>query len=322
MQDILLCAGKKPTSYMMQNRYIDTSIQKGGIPDFSGYLEHTSMISQLIREAKQKKGDLTVVWLELANTYRSIPHTLIHEGLDHYYSLAAIQSMISSYLGRFKLRFTSGQFTTNCQDLQKGIPTGCTISPILFIMGMNLLIMAAEGVNYGSTLESGICQPVIRGFMDDITVTTASHVQARRVLETLGTAAMWSRITFKVKKSRSLVIRRGKVTGSFSLQVQGDVIPPTENNPVKCLGKWIDASLTEWPTSTMLLCRSTNLVSLAKTWLYQHGLLPMVLWLFTVYEFPMTVEGFERKINKHLQRGLGIPPSFSSVNLCIRSGQL
>lgn len=133
MQDILLCAGKKPTSYMMQNRYIDTSIQKGGIPGFSGYLEHTSMISQLIREAKQKKGDLTVVWLELANTYRSIPHTLIHEGLDHYYSLAAIQSMISSYLGRFKLRFTSGQFTTNCQDLQKGIPTGCTISPILFM---------------------------------------------------------------------------------------------------------------------------------------------------------------------------------------------
>lgn len=60
-----------------------------------------------------------------------------------------------------------------------------------------------------------------------------------------------------------------------------------------------------------------------KTWLYQHGLLPRLLWLFTLYEFPMTVlEGIERKTNKHLRRWLGIPPSFSSVGLYIPSGLL
>ena len=60
-----------------------------------------------------------------------------------------------------------------------------------------------------------------------------------------------------------------------------------------------------------------------KTWLYQHGLLPWLLWLFIVYEFPMTaVDGIERKTNKHLRRWLGIPPSFSSVGLYIQSGQL
>ena len=30
-----------------------------------------------------------------------------------------------------------------------------------------------------------------------------------------------------------------------------------------------------------------------KTWLYQHGLLPRLLWLFTVYEFPMTGKNAE-----------------------------
>ena len=44
-----------------------------------------------------------------------------------------------------------------------------------------------------------------------------------------------------------------------------------------------------------------------KTRLYQHGLLPRLLWLLTVYEFPMTVvEGIERKLNKHLRRWLGV----------------
>lgn len=38
---------------------------------------------------------------------------------------------------------------------------------------------------------------------------------------------------------------------------------------------------------------------------------------------PMTlVEGLKRRVNKHLHRWLGIPPSFTSVGLYIRSGQL
>ena len=60
-----------------------------------------------------------------------------------------------------------------------------------------------------------------------------------------------------------------------------------------------------------------------KCWIYQHGLLPRLMWLLTVYEVLLsTVEEMERKFNKHLRRWLGIPPSFTSVVLYIRSGQL
>ncbi|KAK0140745.1 hypothetical protein N1851_022261 [Merluccius polli] len=41
---------------------------------------------------------------------------------------------------------------------------------------------------------------------------------------------------FKPKKSRSLVIRSGKVTNRFQLQIQGETIPSIEENPIKCLG--------------------------------------------------------------------------------------
>jgi len=244
----------------------------------------------------------------------------------HYHIPMAIRDMISSYLGGIKLRFTAGQFTTNWQDLQKGIPTGCTISPILFVMGMNLLVGAAEGVTRGPTLESGISQPVLRAFMDDITITTGTHVQARWVLETLGAVATWARMSFKANKSRSLVIRKGKPTGRFSLHVQGEAIPSIEDNPVKCLGKWFDVSLSDRANAKNTVEQAeewlkkidkSKLPGKFKTWLYQHGLLPRLLWLFTMYELPMTaVEGIERKTNKHLRRWLGIPPSFS------RSGPL
>ncbi|RXN04865.1 hypothetical protein ROHU_009462 [Labeo rohita] len=110
-------------------RYIDTAIQKGGIPGFSGCLEHTGVLSQMIRETKASNGNLTVVWLDLANAYGSIPHALIHAALDHYLIPQHIKGMIISYFGRIQLRFKTGHFTTQWQNLEKGIVTGCTNLP-------------------------------------------------------------------------------------------------------------------------------------------------------------------------------------------------
>ena len=67
--------------FALANRYIDTSIQKGGVPGVSGCLEHTAVISQLIREAKKEKKSLVVTWFDIANAYGSIPHKLIMKSL-------------------------------------------------------------------------------------------------------------------------------------------------------------------------------------------------------------------------------------------------
>lgn len=176
---------KRMSAYMTQNGYINTSIQKGGVEGFSGCLEHTGVLSQLIQEAKEKKGSLTVVWLDFANAYGSIPHNLIQVALDYYHIPSNIQSMITSYLRDIKLRFQSAKFMTKWQPVEKGIVTGCTISPILFIMGMNLIITAASTKSRGPKTAAGCQQPAIRAFMDDLTVITPTHVQARWVLAEL-----------------------------------------------------------------------------------------------------------------------------------------
>ena len=60
---------------------IDTSIQKGGVPWFSGRLEHSSATTQLIGEAKEGREVFTVVWLDSANAYGSILRQLIYKAL-------------------------------------------------------------------------------------------------------------------------------------------------------------------------------------------------------------------------------------------------
>jgi len=105
-------------------------------------------------------------------------------------------------------------------------------------MGMNLLITAAGKESRGPAMESRIRQPQIRGFMDDFTITTSTHVQARWILKALDDVVTWARMKFKPRKSKSMVIRSGKVTSKFQLRVQWEMIPSIEENPIKCLGKW------------------------------------------------------------------------------------
>lgn len=95
-------------------------------------------------------------------------------------------------------------------------------------MGMNLIIPAASTKARGPKTAAGCQQPVIRAFMDDLTVKTPTHVQGRCVLEELDHMAAWAKMVFKPKKSRSLVIRKGKTTGRFELLVQ-----PTPGNKRK-----------------------------------------------------------------------------------------
>jgi len=50
-----------------------------------------------------------------------------------------------------------------------------------------------------------------------------------------------------------------------------------------------------------------------KAWIYQHGILPQILWPLLIYEVPIsTIEDFERKVSRFLQKWLGLP-SLSSI---------
>ncbi|KAJ8257558.1 hypothetical protein GJAV_G00186940 [Gymnothorax javanicus] len=61
---------------------------------------------------------------------------------------------------------------------------------------------------------SGIIVP---GFMDDIIITTVSHVLGSWVLETLDNVAIWARMSI------SLVINKGRITSKFSFRVQDEI---------------------------------------------------------------------------------------------------
>ena len=131
-------------------------------------MEHTSVLSQLIKETVKNKSDLTVIWLDLANAYGTMPHKLVEITLQKYYVPDVFKEMIMDYYNEFYIRFTVKDFTTTLQQLEVGIITGCTLSVILFCGAMNLIVKSTEKLSRGPVMNSGIIQPPNKAFVDDM----------------------------------------------------------------------------------------------------------------------------------------------------------
>lgn len=323
---------KRITSYLIANNYVDTSVQKGGVPGFSGCLEHTSILSELIHQARQNKKDLSVIWLDLANAYGSIPHQLINYALQKFKVPMKVQNIISNYMGRLKLRFNVGDQVTKWQNLEKGIITGCTVSVVLFVAAVSMVIKQAEKKCRGPLMESGVRQQPIKAYMDDMTVATEKPQGTRWILTELDRLIKIARMDFKARKCRSLVIQKGKVVNNIHFKIQAEVMPTIKEEPIKYLGKWYNNSLKDTNKGKMVLDQLVEYVAKIekcllpgrfKAWVFHHGVIPKMRWPLMLYEIPLTqVEAMGRICNKSLRKWFGVPPCFSEIGLYGRSNMI
>ena len=96
----------------MSNHYINTSVQKAGIPGFPGCLEHSQMIWNSILSVKRDKTELHVIWLDLANAYGSVPHHLIRMALEFFNFPSKVGEIIMIYFNSAFMKFTVKNYTT------------------------------------------------------------------------------------------------------------------------------------------------------------------------------------------------------------------
>ncbi len=306
--------------YALMNQYIDKSVQKGGVPAISGCLEHTAVLSQLIREAKARKKNLVITWLDIANAYGSIPHNLIQAALRQAYVPDEICKLVVSYYSDVTMRFTTGHFTTEWQRVEKGIITGCTLSVVLFALAMTWLVLSMRKETKGPKMLSGQEQANIRLFMDDIATATETLVQSKHLLKKLSSVLEWAGLLAKPEKCRSLVIIKGKVS-KRTLDINGKAITSITEKPVKYLGKWYKATMNEKEQidstvegvkKDLKTIGKCKLPGRYKAWIVQHMLLPRMMWPLTIYNVPETkVEEIQICITRMLKKWLGLPRALS-----------
>ncbi len=127
----------------------------------------------------------------------------------------------------------------------------------------------------------------------------------------------WACMSFKPAKSRSLVLKKGKFTDRFRFRLGEYQIPSVTERQVKSLGKVFNCRLNDRDSikatgadleGWLRTVDKSGLPGRFKAWVYQHEILPRIIWPLLIYEIPMTVvEGFEQKVSSYLRRWLGLP---------------
>ena len=67
----------------------------------------SDQIWDVIQDAKSNKIDLSVVWLDLANAYVSVPHELLFKSMDHFHIPDKVKTLMNKYYNSFVMRFTT-----------------------------------------------------------------------------------------------------------------------------------------------------------------------------------------------------------------------
>ena len=334
----LAVVARRMTEFMVRNKYVDMSVQKGGLPGVKGCIEHFGAMWEVIKDAKLNRRDLSVVWLDLANAYGAVPHLLILKALRFYNVPDKIIKIIVIYFAGVYGRFSSRVVTSKWQKFEIGIFMGCVISVIIFVLCMNLSdeylkVKIPKAIQY---IKDTTPVPILKLFMDDSCLTASKRADMQEVLRVVSGFMDWSRFKLKSSKSRALVYDKGKVVewvveGSEEvtekLILDGDVIPNVSEKPIKFLGRWIRADATD----KVIIEQSKNdlyqflerldkssLTGLQKCWGYQYLVLPKMKWVLAIYDIPAsTVLKWEQKVNKFLRSWLGAGHTLS--RLCLFS---
>ena len=82
--------------FMLVNKFFDPSLQKAFKSTIPGCTEHQLKLSSILREAQSKHKALAVCWLDLANAYGSVHHSLIEFALRHYHAPPRFLSILQA----------------------------------------------------------------------------------------------------------------------------------------------------------------------------------------------------------------------------------
>ena len=149
---------------MRANNYLNADLQKA----FSlQSLVWQAKLAAVIKSARRRKS-LAISWLDIANAYGSVHHSLIQFSLAHYHAPPEFSRLLQSWYTGLSATISANDWSIDPVPLRIGVYQGDPLSVVIFLTVIN-------------TLSDSLCTRRDLGFTLSRSSTTINHLLCARV---------------------------------------------------------------------------------------------------------------------------------------------
>ena len=285
--------------HMRVNNYLNPDLQKAFLPTIPGVVEHQAKLAAVIKSARRSKRSLAIAWLDIANAYGSVHHSLIQFSLAHYHAPPEFCKLMRSWYTDLSATISTDEWSTDPVPLRKGVYQGDPLSVVIFLTVFNTLSdTLCTRKELGFSLPQSPVSISHLLYADDACVISSTLAGCQHLLNMVQRWLEWAQMKAKVPKCHSMILQAS--TGKRlhqTLTINGDIIPSAETISFKFLGMPVrvyttnaDArsSLQESLQRMLTAIDETLLTRQQKLRLFKHGVCPRLSWPLLVEDFPIS----------------------------------
>ena len=223
-------------TFMLENKFIESNIQKGFWAGVSGTVEHTELLTHIINHAKRKQKQLVVTLFDLQNAFGEVNHNLIRKVLDFHHVPDDVTNLILSQYSEYFISIFTSKYNTHPINVQRGVLQGDCLSPLIFNLCVNTLVVSVKSMEVnclGYVFADGLLPRHWFQFADDTAIVSALEADNQYLCNAFSKWATWSDLKIRVDKCHTFGIRKSRTSSvqySAMILVNGERIAPIKND--------------------------------------------------------------------------------------------
>ena len=192
---------------MISNGYLDANIQKAFLLTVPGVTEHQCKPATIIQTARRSKRSLAIAWLDIANAYGSVHHSLIQFALSHYHAPPEFCHLIQSWYSGLSASISIKNSLSSTVPLQIGLYQGDPLSVVIFLSVMATLsdtLQTRQDLGFPMSNMYTVVNHLL--YADDTCVIGRSPADCQHLVDMVQKWLQWAYLKVKALKSRSLSV--------------------------------------------------------------------------------------------------------------------
>jgi len=310
---------------------IPTNIQKGFLMGISGAIEHNLVLDEALVDAKSHRKNFHMLLVDLKNAFGSVPHSRIIWALRRFGAPTWVQDYVSNFYGSVHTQLQCKSWSTGYIQLHRGVLQGDTLSPLLFLLVMQISLKALHDTcpGYGYKTTSANQVHFIKCFADDLTVITSKAPQLQRAITKLEEITEWLGLEIKPSKCRTFALGKAGYR-KINITIYNQTILNVEDAPSKFLGMQLSLSQSFKEKATIATKALTDIIKPLddfplpprdKVELYKNFALPKMRWVLMVQDvLPTALRTITSKMEAYLKTWWGLPRATSRDALRLATG--